>query len=173
MSSLVLLLVILLSLSVAYCKQDYYELLGVSRDASENEIKKAFRRLAIKYHPDKNKDPDAQKKFVKIANAYETLADKDKRQRYDMFGEENGGEQHQPFDYQSFYSSEGTGHFHFNFDDIFKEFGGHDDDGDSFFSGFHGHDMFSDMFSGNMFEQHTSHSRGNHSNCQEYNLLSL
>lgn len=68
MSSLVLLLVILLSLSVAYCQQDYYELLGVSRDASENEIKKAFRRLAIKYHPDKNKDPDAQKKFVKIAN---------------------------------------------------------------------------------------------------------
>lgn len=61
-------LVFILSLVVVYCKQDYYELLGVSRDASENEIKKAFRRLAIKYHPDKNKDPDAEKKFVKIAN---------------------------------------------------------------------------------------------------------
>ena len=83
--------------------------------------------------------------------------DKEKRQRYDMFGEEDGG--HQPFDYHSFYSPEGTGHFHFNFDDIFKEFGAHDDDGDGFFSGFHGHDMFGDMFNGNMFE-HTSHSRG-------------
>ena len=58
----------MLSCVVVYCKQDYYELLGVSRDASESEIKKAFRRLAVKYHPDKNKDPDAQKKFVKIAN---------------------------------------------------------------------------------------------------------
>lgn len=76
-----------------------------------------------------------------------------------MFGEQGAGE-HQPFDYQSFYSSEGTGHFHFNFDDIFKEFAGHDDDGDSFFSGFHGHDIFNDMFGGHMFEQHTSHSRG-------------
>ena len=59
---------LILSCVLVHCKQDYYELLGVSRDASENEIKKAFRRLAIKYHPDKNKDPDAQKKFVKIAN---------------------------------------------------------------------------------------------------------
>ena len=59
---------LLISFVVVYCKQDYYEQLGVSRDASESEIKKAFRRLAIKYHPDKNKDPDAQKEFVKIAN---------------------------------------------------------------------------------------------------------
>lgn len=74
-----------------------------------------------------------------------------------MFGEEDNVQQHQPFDYHSFYSSEETGHFHFNFDDIFKEF---NDDGDGFFSGFHGHDMFNDMFGGNVFEQHTSHSRG-------------
>lgn len=70
MSSAVVLAVLLILSSavvIVYC-EDYYELLGVSRDASENEIKKAFRRLAIKYHPDKNKDPDAQKKFVKIAN---------------------------------------------------------------------------------------------------------
>lgn len=100
---------------------------------------------------------------IVISVAYETLVDKDKRQRYDMFGEENGGE-HQPFDYHSFYNSEGTGHFHFNFDDIFKEFGGHDDDDDGFFGGFHGHDMFGDMFGGSMFEQHTTHSTGNHSN---------
>ena len=71
MSCQALVLAFLLLLStvvVVNCKQDYYQLLGVSRDASENEIKKAFRRLAIKYHPDKNKDPDAQKEFVKIAN---------------------------------------------------------------------------------------------------------
>lgn len=94
--------------------------------------------------------------------AYETLVDKDKRQQYDMFGEENGEHQHEPFDYHSFYNPEGTGHFHFNFDDIFNEFGGHDES-DSFFDGFHNHDMFDDMFGGNMFE-HTSHSEGNYMN---------
>ena len=62
-----LLAILLILFAVVYC-QDYYELLGVPRDATENQIKKAFRRLAIKYHPDKNKDPDAQKQFVKIAN---------------------------------------------------------------------------------------------------------
>ena len=92
--------------------------------------------------------------------------DKDKRQRYDMFGED-GAEQHNPFDYDSFFNSQGTGHFHFNFDDLFEEFGGDDD----FFGGFHGHGMFDDMFGsddntfGGMFEQHTTSSRGNHGNC--------
>lgn len=65
-------LLLLSTVVVINCKQDYYQLLGVPRDASENEIKKAFRRLAIKYHPDKNKDPDAQKEFVKIANGIDT-----------------------------------------------------------------------------------------------------
>jgi len=100
--------------------------------------------------------------------AYETLVDKDKRQRYDMFGED-GAEQHNPFDHDSFFNSQGTGHFHFNFDDLFKEFGGDNDD-DFFGGGFQGHSMFDDMFGshddtfGGMFEQHTTSSRGNHGN---------
>lgn len=93
-------------------KKDYYELLGVKRNAKEKDIKKAFRKLAIKYHPDKNKDPDAEKTFVEIAKAYEVLSDPEKRRRYDQFGEE--GEQ---------MNGNGNGQgFHFNFDDFFKGF---------------------------------------------------
>ncbi|KAF7494973.1 DnaJ -like protein subfamily B member 9 [Sarcoptes scabiei] len=68
-------------------KQNYYEILGVKKDATESEIKKAFRKLAVKYHPDKNKDPDAEEKFRQIATAYDVLSDKTKRQQYDRFGE--------------------------------------------------------------------------------------
>lgn len=68
-------------------KEDYYEILGVERTASEDEIKKAFRKLAIKYHPDKNPgDKSAEEKFKKVAEAYDVLRDPEKRQRYDQFG---------------------------------------------------------------------------------------
>lgn len=69
------------------CARDYYETLGVSKSASEADLKKAFRNLARKYHPDVNKEPDAQEKFQEIANAYEVLNDPETRQRYDQFGE--------------------------------------------------------------------------------------
>ena len=65
-------------------KRDYYEVLGVSKGASEDEIKKAFRKLAVKYHPDKAGGDEA--KFKEINEAYEVLKDKQKRQRYDQFG---------------------------------------------------------------------------------------
>jgi molecular chaperone DnaJ len=66
---------------------DYYELLGVSRDASQEDIKRSYRRLARQLHPDANPDdPNAEARFKEVAQAYETLADPDKRQRYDMFG---------------------------------------------------------------------------------------
>lgn len=67
-------------------KRDYYEVLGVSKNASEDEIKKAYRKLAMKYHPDVNKDPGAEDKFKEINEAYEVLSDSEKRQTYDQFG---------------------------------------------------------------------------------------
>ncbi|KAF9132088.1 hypothetical protein BGW39_000807 [Mortierella sp. 14UC] len=67
---------------------DYYGILGVSKDADDNQIKKAYRKLALKYHPDKNSATEAQKKFHDISEAYEVLSDKDKRAIYDQYGEE-------------------------------------------------------------------------------------
>ena len=68
-------------------KRDYYEVLGVSKDASENDIKLAYRRLARKYHPDVNKtDPNAKDKFIEVQEAYEVLIDPEKRRNYDRFG---------------------------------------------------------------------------------------
>jgi len=76
-------------------KQDYYELLGVARDASADDLKKAYRKLAMKWHPDKNPgDKDAEHKFKEISEAYEVLKDDQKRSAYDRFGHaafENGG----------------------------------------------------------------------------------
>lgn len=77
-------------------KKDYYEVLGVSKNASEADIKKAFRKLAIKYHPDKNRDnpKEAEEKFKEVNEAYSVLSDETKRAQYDQFGPEafqNGG----------------------------------------------------------------------------------
>lgn len=94
-------------------KRDYYEVLGVSRDASEDEIKKAYRKIAIKYHPDRNPgNKEAEEKFKEAAEAYDVLHDPQKRQRYDQFGfNAPGGE-------SGFGSSGG-----FSMDDIFSMFG--------------------------------------------------
>lgn len=68
-------------------KRDYYEVLGIGKTASDDEIKKAYRKLAIKYHPDKNPgDKEAEEKFKEATEAYEVLSDKQKRSRYDQFG---------------------------------------------------------------------------------------
>ena len=67
-------------------KRDYYEVVGVNRDASEKEIKKAFRKLAFQYHPDRNKDHGAEERFKEINEAYEVLSDPQKRAAYDRFG---------------------------------------------------------------------------------------
>ena len=68
-------------------KRDYYEVLGVSKNATESEIKAAYRKLAIKYHPDRNPDnAEAEEKFKEAAEAYDVLHDSQKRQQYDQFG---------------------------------------------------------------------------------------
>ena len=68
-------------------KRDYYEVLGVEKNASADEIKKAYKKMAIKYHPDRNPgDKDAEDKFKEAAEAYEVLSDDNKRARYDQFG---------------------------------------------------------------------------------------
>ncbi|EFO18760.2 DnaJ protein [Loa loa] len=84
--------------------QDYYEVLGVKRDASTAQIKKAFRNLALKYHPDRNSDPNAHEKFREIAAAYEILADEQKRRNYDAGGWSNDQQQQhaQNFDFDAF-----------------------------------------------------------------------
>lgn len=71
---------------MATTKRDYYDVLGVSRGASSEEIKKAFRRLAMQYHPDRNKDPGAEQKFKEVSEAYEVLSDPERRSAYDRFG---------------------------------------------------------------------------------------
>jgi molecular chaperone DnaJ len=67
-------------------KQDYYDVLGVPRDAGDEEIKRAFRKLAFRYHPDRNRDPGAEGKFKEINEAYQVLSDPGKRSRYDRYG---------------------------------------------------------------------------------------
>lgn len=67
-------------------KRDYYDVLGVEKGSSQDDIKKSFRKLAFKYHPDRNKEPDAEDRFKEISEAYAVLSDEQKRQKYDMYG---------------------------------------------------------------------------------------
>jgi len=109
-------------------KQDYYEVLGVDKNASDDEIKKAFRKAAVKHHPDKGGD---EAKFKEINEAYEVLKDKDKRQRYDQFGHagvgnDGGGFSGNPFEGFSGFGGQNV-HFDFgggDFGDIFSSFFG-------------------------------------------------
>lgn len=110
-------------------KRDYYEVLGVTRNATEAELKKAYRKLAIQYHPDKNPDDkDAEDKFKEAAEAYEVLSDPQKRQRYDQFGHQGVGGA----------SGGGFGGGGMSMDDIFSQFG----------DIFGGHNPFESFFGG-------------------------
>ncbi len=118
-------------------KKDFYEILGLSRDVSKEDIEKAYRKLALKYHPDRNPDDkQAAEKFTEVTEAYEVLSDPDKRSQYDQFGfasDDDGGIPH--YQYQ-----------HLDLDDalrmFMRSFGG------GFGSFFGGDDSFGDMFGG-------------------------
>ena len=105
---------------MATAKRDYYEVLGLGRNASEEEIKRAYRKLAVKFHPDKNPDdPHAEEKFKELGEAYDVLIDSDKRAAYDRFGHAafspgsagfGGGGFHDPFDiFREVFGSGGIG----------------------------------------------------------------
>src|SRR5437868_8500498 len=120
-------------------KRDYYEILGVSKNASADEIKKAYRKVAMQYHPDRNPgDKASEEKFKEAAEAYEILSDQDKRAQYDRFG------------HSAFGPGRGGGSSHsMNMDDIFSQFG------DIF-----GDDMFSNFFGGGGGRSGRGRSRG-------------
>ncbi|XP_069045470.1 dnaJ homolog subfamily B member 9 isoform X1 [Lepisosteus oculatus] len=151
-----------LSVDLTDAKRDYYEVLDVPRTATDRQIKKAFHKLAMKYHPDKNKSPEAEVNFRAIAEAYEVLSDAEKRRQYDEFG-------HQAFEPDHGDGTDfGQQFFTFNFDDFFRGFQFDDDimyempgedwdsgeefvdaqkhEGQSYFNGEFGHHDFYDLF---------------------------
>jgi len=154
--------------------KDYYKILGVSRTASDRDIKKAFRKLAVKYHPDKNKSPDAEVKFRDIAEAHEVLSDEKKRRLYDQYGEaglkDEGG-----FDSNTFHTS-------FNFNDFFKDFhfggggggGGFgfgnmfDDDEDEDDTFGNGDTFFGNMHFGGHHQRHEQEHRASHERSHQH-----
>jgi molecular chaperone DnaJ len=122
-------------------KRDYYDVLGVQKNASKEEIKNAYRKLALQYHPDRNKEPSAEEKFKEVSEAYAVLSDDEKRKRYDIYGHVGAEE--------AFRGSEA------NFEEIFRDvgFGGFRDIFESIFGrrgggGFFGDDLFGFGFGG-------------------------
>ncbi|KAM6984800.1 dnaJ homolog subfamily B member 9a [Aplochiton taeniatus] len=167
-SVLLLAVCILMITEFILAQRDYYDILGVPKGATEQQIKKAFHKLAMKYHPDRNKSPNAEAKFREIAEAYEALSDNKRRREYDQFGHGpspgegfgggggggggggrqkntyNGGSSSRPFHQQSF-----------NFDDLFRDF---DQFGQNHHKHHHSHAHFNaHSHSKNAHAQHQKH----------------
>ncbi|MBC7112690.1 MAG: molecular chaperone DnaJ [Candidatus Methanomethyliales bacterium] len=110
-------------------KKDYYEILGVPRNATKEQIKDAYRRLAMQYHPDRNKSPDAEEKFKEISEAYAVLSDDEKRRQYDLLGRADFGQYYtqedifRGADFESIFREMGFG---FDIGDLFNMFFGGD-----------------------------------------------
>lgn len=122
-------------------KRDYYEILGISKDVTKDDIKNAYRKLALQYHPDRNKSPEAEEKFKEISEAYAILSDDEKRKQYDTFGHAGIGEKYTQEDI-----FRGA-----NFDEVFRGVG----------SGFGGFDNIFDMFFGRQRASRYGPQRGN------------
>ncbi|KAA8517432.1 hypothetical protein F0562_017725 [Nyssa sinensis] len=145
---------------------DPYKVLGVEQNASQREIQKAFHKLSLQYHPDKNKNMGAQEKFAEINNAYDILSDEEKRKNYDLYGDEKGSpgfDAGNPGDNRryTYFTSGGPGHSGFTFrPDEWKNMGGHGNSKSFSFSfgnpggqssfGFGLDDIFSNFFGGDM-----------------------
>lgn len=157
--------------------KDYYETLGIKRDATEAEIKSAYRKLARKFHPDVNKTKEAEQKFKEINEAYEVLGDKDKRQRYDSLGANwQGGADFTPppgyenysFNFNNagggFSSFEGMGGFSDFFSSLFGDMmSGRQSSGSSSKRGFSGFDDFNINFGNQRNSQQTHRTRATQS----------
>lgn len=164
--------------------KDYYEILGVKKEASEAEIKSAYRKLARKYHPDVNKEKGAEEKFKDINEAYEVLGDKEKRQRYDMLGSgfQNGADFDPSqggfagFDFSQFANAGSRGGNTGGFSDFFSAIFGDLMGGGAKTS--YGRGFANDMFGGQNFYSNmggadprsTSKRRDNPNNSQKENL---
>ncbi|RLC30585.1 MAG: J domain-containing protein [Deltaproteobacteria bacterium] len=129
--------------------EDYYKILGVSRDASDEEIKKAYRKLAMKYHPDhcKGDKKEAEEKFKKISEAYAVLKDREKRKQYDTYGAQGF---HQRYSQEDIFRG-------FDFSDILREFGF---GGGSFFAGSGGRGVRFSFDGGSPFGGNACHRAG-------------
>jgi len=108
-------------------KRDYYEVLGVSKSTSEDGIKDSYRKLAMQYHPDRNKSPDAEERFKEISEAYAVLSDREKRRQYDLLGHSGFDQRYttedifRGVDFGSIFKDLGFG---FGFEDVFSSFFG-------------------------------------------------
>lgn len=181
-----ILVVFLSFLCISLSVPDYYQQLGVKRGATEKDIKRAFRKLAMKYHPDKNKDPGAEEKFKELAKAYDVLSNPEKRKQYDMFGGDpesndfnHGPHHHHHHDHGQTFTVRmgdfGNG-FGFDYDEFMKDFNFNMFDDDDFgefhersFTDDHGnHHHHQSFHRGNGNFQHTHSSSSSHSGSHQH-----